>query len=76
MMDAIVLAGVPNVIGFRCLVSDQSALNLADEFYRQLFTLQEEKNLNLAMLAARRRVHNGSDFIDAWASSMLITQYS
>lgn len=76
MMDAVVLAGVPNVIGFRCLVSDQSALNLADEFYRQLFTLQAEKNLNLAMLAARRRVHNGSDFIDAWASSMLITQYS
>jgi hypothetical protein len=76
MMDAVVLAGVPNVIGFRCLVSDQSALNLADEFYRQLFTLQSEKNLNLAMLAARRRVHNGSDFIDAWASSMLITQYS
>lgn len=75
MMDAVVSAGVPNVIGFRCLVSDQSALNLADEFYRQLFTVQPEKNLNLAMLAARQKVDNGSDFFDAWASSMLITQY-
>jgi CHAT domain-containing protein len=76
MMDAVVSAGVPNVIGFRCLVSDQGALNLADEFYRQLFTVQSEKNLNLAMLAARQKVDNRSDFFDAWASSMLITQYS
>ena len=75
MMDAVVAARVPNVIGFRCLVSDQSALNLADEFYRQLFTVQTEKNLSLAMLAARQKVDNGSDCFDAWASSMLITQY-
>ena len=76
MMDAVVAAGVPNVIGFRCLVSDQSALSLADEFYRQLFTVQPEKNLSLALLAARQKVDNGSEYFDAWASSMLITQYS
>ncbi|HVQ36358.1 MAG TPA: CHAT domain-containing protein [Pyrinomonadaceae bacterium] len=76
MMDAVVAAGVPNVIGFRCLVSDQSALHLADEFYRQVFTLQPERNLNLALLTARQKVNNASEFFDAWASSMLITQYS
>lgn len=76
MIDAIVAAGVPNVIGFRCLVSDQSALQLADEFYRQLFVVQSEKSLNLAMHAARQKVNNGSEYFDAWASSILITQYS
>lgn len=75
-MEAIVAAGVPNVVGFRWLVTDQSAFYLADEFYRQLFEVQSEKNLNLAMLEARRAVERRADYFDAWASSMLITQYS
>ena len=75
-MEAVVDAGVPNVIGFRWSVSDQSAFYLADEFYRQLFEVQTEKNLSLAMLEARRAVERRADFFDAWASSMLITQYS
>ena len=74
-MEAIVAAGIPNVVGFRWLVTDQSAFHLADEFYRQLFEVQSEKNLNLAMLEARRAVERRADFFDAWASSMLITQY-
>jgi hypothetical protein len=76
MMDAIALAGVPNIVGFRCMVSDRGALHLADEFYRQVFEVQAEKNLCLAMLEARRAVERRTDFFDAWASSMLITQYS
>jgi len=75
-MEAVVDAGIPNVIGFRWSVSDQSAFYLADEFYRQLFEVQTEKNLSLAMLEARRAVERRTDFFDAWASSMLITQYS
>ena len=75
-IEAVVDAGVPNVIGFRWSVSDQSAFYLADEFYRQLFEVQTEKNLSLAMLEARRAVERRADFFDAWASSMLITQYS
>jgi hypothetical protein len=76
MIDAIVAAGIPNVVGFRCLVSDRSAYHLADEFYRQLFEEQNEKNLSLALLEARRSVQRRGDFFDAWASSMLVTQYS
>jgi hypothetical protein len=75
-MEAVVDAGVPNVVGFRWSVSDQSAFHLADEFYRQVFEVQTEKDLSLAMLEARRAVERRSDFFDAWASSMLITQYS
>ena len=76
MIDAIVAAGVPNVVGFRCLVSDQAALHLADEFYRHLFRIQFDKNLSLAMLVARQKVDSRSNFFDAWASAMLLTQYS
>jgi hypothetical protein len=76
MMDAVALAGVPNIVGFRCMVSDQAALHLADEFYRQLFEVQVEKNLSQAMLSARRAVERRNDFFDAWATSMLITQHS
>jgi CHAT domain-containing protein len=75
-MEAVVEAGVPNVVGFRCMVSDQGAFHLASEFYRQLFEIQTEKNLNLAMLEARRSVEDLPDRFDAWASAMLITQYS
>lgn len=76
MIEATVAAGVQNVVGFRCLVSDKAALHLAAEFYLQLFEVQTEKNLSLAMLEARRSVEKREDFFDAWASSMLITQYS
>jgi hypothetical protein len=75
-MEAVLGAGIPNVIGFRWAVSDQSAFHLADEFYRQLFEVQTEKNLSLAMLEARRAVERRADFFDAWAASMLVTQYS
>lgn len=75
-IEAVVDAGVPNVVGFRWSVSDQSAFFLADEFYRQVFEVQTQKDLSLAMLEARRAVERRSDFFDAWASSMLITQYS
>jgi hypothetical protein len=74
-IEAVVEAGVPNVIGFRCLVSDQGALHLADEFYRQLFEVQAEKNLSLALLEARRKVYSLPRFFDAWASCILITQF-
>jgi CHAT domain-containing protein len=73
-VEAIVSAGVPNVVGFRWLVSDESALYLADEFYHQLFEVQPEKNLSLAMLEARRLVERRANYFDAWASSMLVTQ--
>jgi len=75
MIDAVVAAGVPNVIGFRCLVSDTAALHLADEFYRYLFTVQETKDLSKAMLAARKKVEGRPQFFDSWASAMLVTQY-
>lgn len=75
MIDAIALAGVPNIVGFRCMVSDQGALNLAVEFYRQLFEVQHDKNLSLAMWEARKKIESRSECFDAWASSMLITQY-
>lgn len=73
-VEAVVRAGVPNVVGFRCMVSDQAALHLADEFYRQLFEVQTTKSLNLAMLEARRKVESLPQFFDAWASAFLITQ--
>jgi hypothetical protein len=51
------------------------AFHLADEFYRQLFEVQTEKNLSISMLEARRSVESRNDCFDAWASSMLVIQH-
>ncbi|MDT5062665.1 MAG: hypothetical protein QOH63_3124 [Acidobacteriota bacterium] len=74
-IDAAISAGVPNVVGFRWLVSDRSAFHLATEFYRQLFEVQKDMNISVAMHNARRSVERRTDFFDAWASSILVTQY-
>ncbi|HET9532829.1 MAG TPA: CHAT domain-containing protein [Blastocatellia bacterium] len=73
-IEALIRAGIPNVVGFRCLVSDRGALQLASEFYRQLFEKQDKKDLGLAMFEARTRLVGRPDSFDAWASSMLVTQ--
>jgi hypothetical protein len=73
-IEAMIRAGVPNVIGFRSLVSDAGALQLASEFYRQLFEQQDKKSLNWAMFKARGRLVGRPESFDAWASSMLVTQ--
>ncbi|HYP27217.1 MAG TPA: CHAT domain-containing protein [Blastocatellia bacterium] len=73
-IEAMAHAGVPNVVGFRCLVSDAGAFQLASEFYRQLFRQQGEKSLSWAMFKARSRMVGRPKSFDAWASSMLVTQ--
>lgn len=71
-LEAVVAAGVPTVVGFRWSVSDLGARGLAEQFYLHLFKFR--KNPRLAMLEARRSLQTKLECMDAWASSLLITQ--
>lgn len=75
LVEALVAAGVANIVGFRWRISDTGSCNLASEFYRQLFVApQAQRHISRAMLAARTRTNGRGDSFDAWAASMLITQ--
>jgi CHAT domain-containing protein len=73
MLDALVRADVPSVLGYRWSVDDQGALKLAKAFYESLWkTLSPGR----ALLAARRSVSmevTGSDD-ETWASPVLVQQ--
>jgi len=73
--DALVLGGVPEVIGYRWPVADESAKTLATKFYEFYFT--NDFSASLALWKARRAIARGPEKRDdsAWASPILIQQY-
>jgi len=73
MMDALVMAGVPYVLGYRWYVSDKSSIQFATTFYKELF--QSQFIPEYATHAARKAIYgeNGND--ETWASALLIAQH-
>ncbi len=69
IMDALVMGGVPAVLGFRWPVSDRGARTLARSFYAAL--LEDGKELDEALLHARNRLDRDEQ---DWFSPVLIMQ--
>jgi CHAT domain len=74
LLQDVLSAGVPNVVGFRWPVTWKSGLVLAEEFYCQLFEPPRGSDPATAMLRARRAAKGMADLSDAWASSVIVTQ--
>ncbi len=74
LVEDLLAAGIPNVVGFRWAVSSRSAMVLAEEFYRVLFESPRGSDPANAMLHARRSAKGLPGVSDAWASSVLVTQ--
>ena len=73
-MDSIVQADVPIVVGYRWVVSDDGARDLAGHFYSRLFcTWSAEDALFYARSAVSRESSLGRDD-ETWASPVLVVQ--
>lgn len=72
--QAVLAAGIPNVVGFRWAVSDAGAYTLALAFYEHLLSTEHHFDPSKALFEARKRVAGEKDKRDAWASAMLISQ--
>jgi hypothetical protein len=75
-IHAVLSAGIPTAIGFRWAVSDKGAYALAGCFYEQLFAVGEAFNPSRAMWRARRSVAGDKTTRDAWASSLMVSQFA
>lgn len=71
VMDAIVQAGVPVVLGYRWYVTDQGARQFASLFYKALFETQSPPQ---AALHARREMYIQDATDETWTSPILVTQ--
>jgi CHAT domain-containing protein len=71
VMDAIVQAGVPVVLGYRWYVTDSSAKRFASNFYNALFETQSPPQ---AALHARREIYIQDATDETWTSPILVTQ--
>jgi DNA-binding response OmpR family regulator len=69
--DGLTMVGIPSVLGFRWPVSDEGAVNLAQEFYKNL---AETGEIDTALLNARCEIaaKNRDDL--TWLSPILIMQ--
>lgn len=70
VMDALVMGGIPAVLGFRWPISDQGARALAHSFYTTL--LQDGKELDEALLHARNMLDRDEQ---DWFSPILVMQH-
>ena len=73
-IHAVLSAGIPNAIAFRCAVTDIGAAALAAEFYDTLLARDRFGDPSYALWQARRSVAADADKYDTWASSLLVTQ--
>jgi len=73
LLDAIALAGVPNVIGMRWPISPQHANDLAQSFYKALFLCDDHNSIEAALVSARASTLS---YIDqsVWCSPVLVKQ--
>jgi hypothetical protein len=72
VMDAVVAAGVPSVLGYRWPVSSSGALILAQTFYDKL---HQHESLETALLIARQEVRTQlGDDDQTWISPILVVQ--
>jgi hypothetical protein len=73
-LDAVLSAGISNVVAFRWAISDKSARVLAVDFYSNLFAKKTCLDPTMSMLEARRKVAQTPAMSDAWAASILVDQ--
>ena len=73
-IQAVLAAGIPNVVGFRWAVTDAGAYALALSFYEHLLSSERMFNPGYAIWKARRSVAGDDDKRDAWASVLLVSQ--
>ena len=73
LMDSVVQAGVPSVLGFRWAVADTGARMFAKSFYRSLFG-EADGVLEDAVFRARRERARATRDDPAWLSPVLVTQ--
>jgi hypothetical protein len=72
LMDALVEAGVPSVLGYRWEVSDEGARHFAELFYQALF---ETHCPARAAFRARKQIYaDNADENETWASPILVAQ--
>jgi CheY-like chemotaxis protein len=72
LADAAIQAGIPSVLGFRAPVLDSSAIDLAKQFYANLF---ERGRLDIALWEARRYLARSNRNDPTWLSPILISQH-
>ena len=73
LLDAVVLAGVPNVLGMRWPVSVENSKTFAKFFYRALLIERNVDSVELALKIARSQVLGERDY-SVWCSPILIKQ--
>jgi len=71
ILDALIHAGIPAVLGYRWDVTGQNARDFAKHFYRRLLT---ERSLELAAFYARCAMYYAKDTAETWVSPILVNQ--
>jgi len=71
VMDALVMAGVPYVFGYRWRITRNGAHRFAQKFYQALFETQSPAR---AALYARRELYIKDRTDATWASALLVSQ--
>jgi len=71
MMDAIIQAGVPAVLGFRWDVTNRGARTFAEHFYTGLF---KTRSLESAALYARNQIYGDNGYDPTWLAPILVVQ--
>jgi CHAT domain-containing protein len=72
LMDAVVQAGVPYVVGYRWYVTDSGSRRFAVNFYEQLLT--DPYSPEKSMLYARQQIYGKSGNDETWTSPILVAQ--
>jgi CHAT domain-containing protein len=72
VMDAVVQAGVPYVLGYRWYVTDSGSRRFASHFYERLFTSPYVPEQ--AVLYARSQVYGADGTDETWISPILVAQ--
>lgn len=72
VMDAVVQAGVPYVLGFRWYVTDAGSRRFATHFYERLLDLPRVPEQ--AVLYARRETYGDAGVDETWSSPILVAQ--
>jgi len=72
VMDAVVQAGVPYVLGYRWYVTDSGSRRFAFHFYERLFTSPYVPEQ--AILHARSQVYGADGTDETWTSPILVAQ--
>ena len=72
VMDAVIQAGVPYVLGYRWYVTDSGSRRFATLFYEKL--IGERNSPEQAVLYARSQLYGNDGNDETWTSPILVSQ--